>query len=134
VEAIVPLRTRSAIARRSLAAWFGEQVRESATGRNAPRKPWDTTRTSDASRGLAREDRTVPEPVGPLTRHPLKRRVATAANGNEVGRIVGPSEASRKNVVGMFSRPFAAHTGLAGDDLSGDALPICIPVGHMRER
>jgi hypothetical protein len=122
------------MARRSLAAWFGEQVRESAAGRNAPRKPRDTTRTSDASRGLARKDRTVPEPVGPLTRHPLKRRVATAANGNEVGRIVRPSEASRKNVVGMLSRPVAEHTGLAGDYLGGDALPICIPVGHVPRR
>jgi hypothetical protein len=122
------------MARPLLAAWFGEQVRESASGRNPPRKPWDTTRTVDASRGPAREDRTVPQPVGALTRHPLKRRVATAANGNEVGRIVGPSEASRKNVVGMLSRPVAAHTGLAGDYLSGDALPLCIPVGHTPKR
>jgi hypothetical protein len=67
-----------------LATWFREQLCESATGRNAPRKPRDATHTSHASRGLAREDRTVPEPVGPLTRHPLKRWVATAADGNEV--------------------------------------------------
>jgi hypothetical protein len=33
-------------------------------------------------------------------------------------------------MVGMLSPSVAAHTGLAGDYLSGDALPICIPVGH----
>jgi hypothetical protein len=127
---LVAVWTRSATARRSLAAWFREQVCESATGRNALRKPRDTTRTAHASRGLAWEDRPVPEPVGPLTRHPLKRWVTTAANGDEVGRIVGPPEGSRKDVVGMLSRVVAAHTGLAGDYLSGDTLPICIPVGH----
>jgi hypothetical protein len=122
------------MSRRSLAARFREQVREGAAGRHALREPRDTTRTSHASRGLAGEDRPVPEPVGPLTRHPLKRWVATAANGNEVGRIVGPREGSRKNVVGMLSRAIAAHTDPAGDDLGGDALPICIPVGHVRGR
>jgi hypothetical protein len=47
-----------------------------------------------------------------------------AANGNEVGRVVGPPEGSREDVVGMLSRLVAAHTDLAGDFLSGDALPI----------
>jgi len=37
-------------------------------------------------------------------------------------------------MVGMLSRSIAAHTDLAGDYLGGDALPICIPVGHMRGR
>ena len=72
------------MSRHSLAAWFREQVREGAAGRYAPHESRDTTRTSHASRGLAREDGTVPEPVGPLARHPLERWVATAADGNEV--------------------------------------------------
>ena len=69
-----------------------------------------------------------------MTSHPLERGVAAAANGSEVGRIVGPPEGSRQNMVGMLSRSIAAHTDLAGDYLGGDALPICIPVGHMRGR
>jgi hypothetical protein len=117
-----------------LATWYREQVCETGTGRDGPRKARDPTRTLHAARGLAAEDRPVPEPVGPLTRHPLKRGVATAANGNEVGRIVGPPEGSRKDVMSMLSRSIAAHTDLAGDYLGGDALPICIPVGHMRRR
>jgi hypothetical protein len=118
----------------SLAAWFREQVREGAARRYAPHEFRDTTRTSHASRRLAGEDWPVPEPVGALTRHPLKRWVATAANGNEVGRVVGPPEGSRKDVVCMLSRLVAAHADLADDFLSGDALPICIPVGHVPGR
>jgi hypothetical protein len=134
VQRPVEAATRSVTSRHSLAAWFREQVREGAAGRHAPHESWDTTRTSHASRGLAGEDWPVPKPVGPLTRHPLKRWVATAANGNEVARVVGPPEGSRKDVVGMLSRLVAAHTDLAGDFLGGDALPICIPVGHTRGR
>jgi hypothetical protein len=44
--------------------------------------------------------------------------------------MVGPPEAARKDMVGMLSRSVAAHTGLSGDYLYGDALPMCIPVGH----
>ena len=56
--------------------------------------------------------------------------MAAAADRDKVGRIVGPTERSREDVVCVLGRAVTAHAGLAAHQLGREALPIGIPIGH----
>jgi DNA-binding NarL/FixJ family response regulator len=79
-----PVLAPSRLASRHRRGRFGEQRRDGGIARNALWSGRDTTRTPHTSRGFARGDRAIPEPVRPLTRHTLERRMTTTAHGDQV--------------------------------------------------